>query len=203
MIISAMLLAAGESKRMAQIKQLMPLGESTILGRIIDNLLNSAISETVVVLGYRAEEIRKTIAGKPIKITINPDYQHGMSTSIIAGLKQMDKRARAVLIALGDQPFVDSQTINSLIEAFIANNKGITIPVYQGRRGNPVIFSIRYKNELLDLKGDVGGREVINRHHDDVLEVKANCEGVLLDIDNMENYNSMIFNPDEQKDKRG
>jgi len=203
MIISAILLAAGESKRMAQIKQLMPLGESTILGRIIDNLLNSAISETVVVLGYRAEEIRKTIAGKPIKITINPDYQHGMSTSIIAGLKQMDKRARAVLIALGDQPFVDSQTINSLIEAFIANNKGITIPVYQGRRGNPVIFSIRYKNELLDLKGDVGGREVINRHPDDVLEVKANCEGVLLDIDNMENYNSMIFNPDEQKDKRG
>lgn len=133
-MISAILLAAGESNRMGQPKQLMPLGQSTIVERTIDNLLNSAISETIVVLGYRDEEVRKTIAGKPVKIAINPDYQQGMSTSIIAGLKQIDKRARAVLIALGDQPFVDSQTINSLVEAFIANNRGIIIPVYQCRR---------------------------------------------------------------------
>jgi len=196
-MISAILLAAGEANRMGQPKQLMPFGQSTILERTIDNLLNSAVSETIVVLGYREEEIRKTIAGKPVKIAINPDYQQGMSTSIIAGLKQVDKRARAVLIALGDQPFVDSQTITSLVEAFIANSRGIIIPVYQGRRGNPVIFAIKYKGELLHLKGDVGGREIIKRHPDDVLEVAVNCEGVLLDIDTAENYTSMIFNPDK------
>jgi molybdenum cofactor cytidylyltransferase len=196
-MISAILLAAGESNRMGQPKQLMPFGQSTILERTIDNLLNSAASETIVVLGYREEDIRKTIAGKPVKIAINPDYQQGMSASIIAGLKQIDKRARAVLIALGDQPFVDSQTINSLVEAFIANSKGIIIPVYQGRRGNPVIFAIRYRGELLNLKGDVGGREIIKRHPDDVLEVVVNCEGVLLDIDSMQNYTSITFNPDK------
>jgi molybdenum cofactor cytidylyltransferase len=196
-MISAILLAAGESNRMGQPKQLMPFGQSTILERTIDNLLNSAVSETIVVLGYREEDIRKTIAGKPVKIAINPDYQQGMSASIIAGLKQIDKRARAVLIALGDQPFVDSQTINSLVEAFIANSKGIIIPVYQGRRGNPVIFAIRYRGELLNLKGDVGGREIIKRHPDDVLEVVVNCEGVLLDIDSMQNYTSITFNPDK------
>ena len=197
-MISAILLAAGESNRMGQPKQLMPFGQSTIVEGTIDNLLNSAVSETIVVLGYRDEEIRKTIAGKPVKIAINPDYQQGMSASIIAGLKQIDKRTQAVLIALGDQPFVDSQTINSLVEAFIANNRGIIIPVYKGRRGNPVIFTIRYKGELLNLKGDVGGREIIKRHPDDVLEVVVNCEGVLLDIDTAENYTSMIkLNPEK------
>jgi molybdenum cofactor cytidylyltransferase len=197
-MISAILLAAGESNRIGQPKQLMPFGRSTILERTIDNLLNSAVSETIVVLGYRNEEIRQTISGKPVKIAINPDYQQGMSASIIAGLKQVDKRARAVLIALGDQPFVDSQTITSLVEAFIANKRGIIIPVYQGRRGNPVIFAVRYKGELLNLKGDVGGREIIKRHPDDVLEVTVNCEGVLLDIDTAENYTSIIkLNPEK------
>jgi CTP:molybdopterin cytidylyltransferase MocA len=137
-MISAILLAAGESNRMGQPKQLMPFGQSTIVERTIDNLLNSAVSETIVALGYRDEEIRRTIAGKPVKLVINPDYQQGMSASIIAGLKQIDKKARAVLIALGDQPFVDSQTISSLVEAFIANNRGIIIPVYQGKEEIPL-----------------------------------------------------------------
>lgn len=196
-MISAILLAAGESNRMGQPKQLMPFGQSTIVGKTIDNLLNSAVSETIVVLGYREEEVRKTIAGKTVKIAINPDYQQGMSTSIIAGLKQVDKRARAILIALCDQPFVNSRTINSLIEAFIANNKGIIMPVYQGRRGNPVIFAIKYKGEILNLKGDVGGREIIKRHPDDVLEVAVNCEDILIDIDTMESYTSITSNPDK------
>jgi len=203
MLVSAILLAAGQSKRMGRVKQLLPLGQSTIVERTIDNLLHSTIGETIVVLGYREEEIRKTITDKPVKIAINPHYRQGISTSIIAGLKQIDQRARAVLIALGDQPFIDSHTINSLVEAFTAHRKGIVIPVYLGRRGNPVIFAIRYKGELLNLKGDVGGRGIIRRHLDDVLEVAVNCEGVLLDIDTMENYNSMTFNPDKQKDQKG
>jgi molybdenum cofactor cytidylyltransferase len=195
-MISAILLAAGESNRMGQPKQLMSCGQSTIVEKAIDNLLDSAVSETIVVLGYRDEEVRTTIAGKPVKIATNPNYRQGMSASIIAGLRQIDRRARAILIALGDQPFVDSQTISSLVQAFMANNKGIIVPVYQGRRGHPVIFAIKYKDELLNLEGDVGGREIINRHPDDVLEVAVNCEGVLLDIDTIENYTPMTVNPD-------
>ena len=195
-MISAILLAAGESKRMGRPKQLMPFGESTILEQAIDNLLNSAVSETIVVLGHRAEDLNKTIAAKPVKIAINPNYQQGMSTSIIAGLNMIDSKAQAVMIALGDQPFVDSQTINTLMEAFTAHNKGIAIPVYQGKRGHPVIFAIRYKDELLRLKGDIGGREIIDRHPDDVLEVAVNCEGVCIDIDIMNDYNCSGINLD-------
>ena len=197
-MISAIILAAGESNRMGQPKQLMSFGQSTVLEQAVDNLLNSAVSETVVVLGHRAEEVRKAIAAKPVKIAKNPDYQQGMSTSIIAGLNLIDSGAQAVMVALGDQPFVDSQTINNLIEAFVAHNKGIAIPVYQGRRGHPVIFAIKYKDKLLKLKGDIGGREIIARHPDDVLEVAVNCEGVCIDIDTMDNYTWGTVNPDKR-----
>jgi len=198
MIISAILLAAGESNRMAQPKQLMPFGQSTILEQAIDNLVNSAVSETIVVLGHKAEEVLKAIAVKPVKIAINSNYPQGMSTSIITGLNLIDNRAQAVIIALGDQPFVDSQTINSLLEAFVAHNKGIAIPVYQGRRGHPVIFDIKYKDELLKLKGDIGGREIIDRHSDDVLEVAVNCEGILIDINTMDDYTVRTENPNKK-----
>ena len=201
-MISAILLAAGESKRMGQPKQLMPFDHSTIVEQTIDNLLDSRVSEVIVVLGHRAEEVIKTIAAKPVKIAINPNYQQGMSTSIIAGLKLIDSRAQAVIIALGDQPFVDKQTINSLMEAFVAHNRGIAIPVYKGRRGHPIIFAIRYKGELLGLKGDIGGREIIDRHPDDMLEVAVNCEGVCIDIDTMDNYTWKKVNPNKRIPRR-
>jgi len=188
-LISAIILAAGESKRMGQLKQLMPFGESTILEQTIDNLLNTAVNETIVVLGFKADEVKKAINVKPVKIAVNPDYKQGMSTSIIAGLNMVDHRSKAVIIALGDQPLVDSQTINNLIESFVDNEKGMAIPVYQGRRGNPVIFDIKYKDELLKLQGDIGGREIVKHHQDDVLEVTVDCEGVCVDIDTMDGYN--------------
>jgi molybdenum cofactor cytidylyltransferase len=182
-MISAILLAAGESKRMGKPKQLMPLGRTSILEQTIDNYLNSEVNEVIVVLGHRAEEAKRIMAARPVKLAINPNYQQGMSTSIIAGLNMVDSRARAVVIALGDQPFIDSQTLNRLIDEFYNHDKGIVIPVYRGRRGHPVIFAIRYKDELFRLKGDIGGREIIDRYPDDVLEVPVNCEGIYIDID--------------------
>ena len=109
-------------------------------------------------------------------------FFQGMSLIKILGLA-------GVMFALADQPFIDSQTINHLIEAFGTHNKGIIIPIYQGRGGHPVIFAIKYKEELLRLKGDIGGREIIARHPNDILEVAVNCEGILIDIDTVESYN--------------
>jgi len=191
-MVSAILLAAGESKRMDKPKQLMPLGKTTILEQTIDNLLGSRVSEVIVVLGYRAEEVMKKIAVKPIKITINPAYHRGMSTSIVTGLNSVDDRAQAVMLALADQPFIDSPTINRLIAEFLSHNKGIAIPVYRGRRGHPVIFAIKYKEELLELTGDVGGRQIIRQHPDDILEVAVNSESIITDIDTTSDYQSHL-----------
>ncbi len=191
-MVSAILLAAGESKRMGKLKQLMPLGKTTILEQAIDNLLGSRVSEVIVVLGYRAEEVMKKVAVRPVKIAINPAYHHGMSTSIVKGLSLVDDRAHAVMLALADQPFIDSPTINRLIAEFLRHNKGIAIPVYHGRRGHPVIFAIKYKAELLKLTGNVGGRQIIREHPDDILEVAVDSESINIDIDTISNYHSRL-----------
>ncbi len=189
-LISAIILAAGESRRMGKPKQLMPLGKTTILEHTVDNFLNSKVYDVVVVVGYRAEEVTSLIANRPVAVAVNSAYHDGMSTSIVAGLSLIGDKTQGVMLVLADQPFVDSQTINRIIETFGAHNKGIAIPVYQGRRGHPVIFTIRYKEELLALKGDIGGRQIINRHPDDVLKVAVNCEGICIDIDTVDSYNS-------------
>ena len=191
-MVSAILLAAGESKRMGKPKQLMPLGKTTMLEQTIDNLLNSKVSEVIVVLGHKAEEITTILVTKPVKIALNPVYHQGMSTSIIAGLNLVDERARAVMLALADQPFIDSQSINRLIDEFCDHNKGIVIPTYQSRRGHPVIFAIKYKEELSGLKGDIGGRQIIEHHPDDVLEVAVDSPGINIDIDTTDDYNSSL-----------
>lgn len=173
---------------MGQLKQLMPLGQSTIIEQAIDNLSGSAVDEVIVVVGCRAEKVIKTIASKPVKITINPDYEQGMSTSIIAGLKCIDSQAQGILIALGDQPLIEKQTINRLIREFYKHNKGIVVPTYQGRRGHPIIFAARYKEGLLKLKGDIGGRELIEDNPNDVLEIAVDSEGVIADINTLNDY---------------
>ena len=187
-MISAILLAAGQSKRMGELKQLMPFGQSTIVRQAVDNLLGSAVVEVIVVVGYRAEDVTKAIAAKPIRIVMNPDYEQGMSTSIIAGLNLVHGGVQAVMLAMGDQPLVNSETMNILIEEFCNHDKGIAVPTYQGRRGHPIIFAIKYKNKLLKLKGDVGGRQIIKDHPDDVLEVAVDSESIVADFDTTDDY---------------
>jgi molybdenum cofactor cytidylyltransferase len=191
-MLSAILLAAGESKRMGEPKQLMPLGKHTLLEQAIDNLLNSSVDETIVVVGHKAEEITRAIATKPVKIMFNPNYQQGMSTSIVAGLILVDPRSQAVILALGDQPLVESRTINQLIDAFNSHDKGIAVPTHRGKRGHPIIFDIKYKAELLELEGDIGGRDIIGQHPDDVLEVAVDSESVISDIDTRDDYQSQL-----------
>jgi molybdenum cofactor cytidylyltransferase len=187
-MLSAILLAAGESRRMGKLKQLMPLGKGTIIEQAIDNLIASALDEVIVVLGHKAEEIKEAISTRSVKIAFNPSYQEGMSTSIIAGLKLVDPRAEAVMLALGDLPLVDSQTINHLIDEFHKSDKGIILPTYKDKRGHPVILAIKYQPELLELKGDIGAREIIKRHPQDVLEVAVDSAGVISDIDTEDDY---------------
>ena len=134
-MVSAILLAAGESKRLGMPKLLLLFSQSTILEQTIDNLLNSSVDEVIVVLGYRAEETIKKIANRPVKIAINPIYHQGMSTSIVKGLSLVNNRAQTIMVALADQPLINSQTINRLIEESLGYDKGIVIPTYQAERG--------------------------------------------------------------------
>ncbi|MFH0913892.1 MAG: nucleotidyltransferase family protein [Chloroflexota bacterium] len=186
--VSAIVLAAGRSRRLGRPKLLLPLGSSTVLEQTVDHLLLSRVAEVIVVVGDEEEEMRKLLAPRPVRVVPNRAHRQGMSTSIIAGLKAVDPGSGAVLIALADQPFVASTTVNHLLEEFHRQSKGIVVPVYRGKRGNPVIFSLQYRGEFSHLKGDIGGREIVRRHPDDVLEVLVNSEGVLIDLDTARDY---------------
>ena len=190
--ISAVLLAAGESSRMGEFKQLLSFGRSTFVEQVVDALLGSAVAEVIVVVGHWAEAVIERIGSRPVKITQNPDYKQGMSTSIIAGLKLVTPETGAVMIALSDQPLLNSRTINNLIDGFLSGGKGIAIPTYRGIRGHPIIFAKKYVAELMAVKGDIGGRQIISAHPEDVLEVAVASEGVVVDINTGDDYHSHL-----------
>ena len=188
MFTSAIILAAGESIRMGQPKLLLRWGDVTLFEHTVDNYLASAVSEVNVVLGYRAAEMEKLLGDRSVNITVNPEYSQGMSTSIVAGINAMSLMTQGIILALADQPSVTSQTIDRLIQAFELRQKGIIIPVYHGQRGNPVVFDIKYRDKLLALKGDTGGREIVHTYYDDIQEVSVENRGILIDIDTPEDY---------------
>jgi len=187
-MISAIVLAAGISKRMGKLKQLLAFGKSTILEETLKNLLNSKVDEVVVVLGFQSEKIAQKIITLPVKQIKNPHYLRGMSSSIRWGLTAINKKTDAILIALGDQPLILPDIFNKLIDEHCRNHAGITIPVYKGRRGHPLIFDIKFKEDFLELAGDIGGRDITSKYPDDILEVEIHSDSVIKDIDDRESY---------------
>ena len=179
---------------MGRIKQILPLGNSTILEQTLDRYLNSISKEFILVLGKGFKSIMELVAYKPIKIIVNHDYSKGISTSIKAGLALISSESDGILLALADQPFINTTTINHIIMAFSRCNKGIIIPVYKGNRGNPVLFSVKYKHELLSLSGDIGGREILKKYGEDIYEISVDCKGVLIDIDTDNDYREAFKN---------
>ncbi len=190
--VSAVLLAAGESSRMGEPKLLLPFGDGTVLSRTVDNVLGCNVDEVIVVLGANAEKTSEAITEKPVKIVFNPDYSQGMSTSLISGLKYVSDKALRVMVALCDQPLIEKDTYNKLIKESINSSKGITVPLYKARRGNPIIFAIGYREEMLQLKGDVGGRELLQRHPEDVYEVAVDSGSIYINLNTMDDYNSAL-----------
>jgi molybdenum cofactor cytidylyltransferase len=190
-MISAILLAAGESKRMGTPKLLLKWGPYTIIEKSVDTLLASKIDELIVVLGYQARTILKKLGSRKLKAVNNPHYRMGMSTSIRRGLGLVSPKCEAILIGLADQPFIERDLIDHLIDIYYKNSHGIVLPSYKGERGHPVILNRhRYQGEMESLTGDVGCKPILNLHPEDILEVEVESEAVVADIDLWEEYRS-------------
>ncbi len=187
-MISAILLGAGESKRMGIDKLALSWGRETILERCFKTLLRSEVVELVVVLSGRNKGVKNLFQGQKARIVMNPHPRKGMSSSIRKGLRAISPRSEGILIALGDQPFLNTRTINDLIHVFDREKGGIIIPAFQGKTGHPVIFHKAYKKELMNLEGDVGGRSIIERHREDVRVVRVRSIGVVKDVDTWQDY---------------
>lgn len=193
-MIWAVILAAGESKRMGKPKLLLPFGEKTIIETVIDNVVKSKVEKIMVVLGSNRKKIEKKIRDYPVKIIVNPHYAKGMLSSVQEGFHALPHDTQAVLVVLGDQPAVSSDIINEIIEAFQRTGKGIVVPVYKGNRGHPVLMEMKYRDEVEKLSPEVGLRGIVYNHPEDVLEVHVGTPGILQDIDNAEDYKRELKN---------
>jgi molybdenum cofactor cytidylyltransferase len=185
--VSAIILAAGMSKRMGTLKQLARIGEKTLLESTISALQDSSVDETILVLGYRANEIQQAIpAQATTKIVINDAYEAGMSTSIRAGIRAVSSDSSAALIVLSDQPFLKVSIINTLIDAYRDSGAKILVPVYRGFRGNPVLIDRSLFSEMMEITGDIGCRSLFGLHSDQIRKVPVEDIGILIDIDSKE-----------------
>jgi molybdenum cofactor cytidylyltransferase len=188
LMISGILLAAGESRRMGRPKLLLPWKEGMVIEHVVDTYLSSDISELIVVSGAEAERIESVLAGRRVVMTTNWQYEQGMGTSIRRGIEAASTRADAYLIALADQPLITVEIINRLIRRYGGSKPLIAAASHQGRRGHPIIFSKALRNELCEVRGDEGGRSVINKYSGKTDYVEVGSSAIFADMDTVEEY---------------
>lgn len=198
-MVSAVILAAGCSTRMGRDKLTLKLGEKTLLQHVIENALTSKAGEVVVVLGNEAAKLRADIEPHArIHIVENPEYRQGMSASLKAGLKEVSSRAQAALVLLGDQPLAHARILNALIDKYEDTHAAIVAPSYRGKQGNPVIFDSALFSELMAVRGDIGGREVLAKHRDELKLVPIESQLAGKDVDTWQDYLSLLAAEDRR-----
>ncbi len=190
--IAGILLAAGASTRMGKTKQLLPLGEKTLIERVLVEALNSELDKVVLVLGYQAVEIKKIInpvSPQPkLSIIENRQFKQGISSSIIAGLSEIENTHDHVMILLGDMPFIHRDLIDLLLRRYLQS--GLPIGAIKGKERpvHPMIFSRELYPELLILQGDVGARALFTKYRDQVCLIEPEGPYDGRDIDTPEDY---------------
>jgi molybdenum cofactor cytidylyltransferase len=183
--VAAIVLAAGRSTRMGGPNKLLAeLGGKKLVRIATEQAIASKAGEVIVVTGHQAELVEQALEGLKVKFVRNPDFAGGLASSVKAGIAAVPAAADGAVICLGDMPLIDARLIDRLIESF-APDRGnlIVVPVADGRRGNPVLWSRRFFQELMTLDGDIGARHLIARHSEAVAEVPVEGDGAFLDID--------------------
>jgi len=189
--ISGIILAAGLGSRIKGTKQLLTFAEKPILQHVVDAARSSNLSKLIVVLGYKATEIRQTIDLSEAEIVVNQFYETGQGGSIRIGLSIVPEHHKAALFLLGDQPLISDRVINSILLCFETTKAPIVIPTFNGERGNPVLIAKPLFGRLFKLSGDSGGRELFDEYADVINYIEVDDEAILTDVDTQEDYNRL------------
>jgi molybdenum cofactor cytidylyltransferase len=189
--VAAVILAAGMSSRMGGAKQLLRLGEHTVLEHVLQNVRTSGVGDIVLVLGHAAETIRKSIDAKNLNIVVNDAYREGMGSSLRTGVSALPAEIDAAFIVLADQPFVQPSTLRLLTDRYRESNAQIVIPMYEGFRGNPVLLDRSVFPEVMALTGDIGCRAIFGNHLEGIVKVPVEDLGILLDVDRQEDFDRL------------
>ena len=191
--VSAILLAAGESRRMGDVnKLLLPVGEITLVRHITQILLASRLNELVVVLGHEAKQIECALNGLQVKSVYNEDYREGQMTSVYAGMEALTQEADGIMVCLSDQPLLTVKDINTLIRVFSKRLGGeVVVPTYCGRRGNPIVLSSLHRKSILNGQRNLGCKYLIENNPDIVTTVEWDSDHVVVDIDTKQDVMKM------------
>ena len=183
--IAALVLAAGESRRMGDANKLtIPVDGTPMVARVVDALQQSRAQRVIVITGHQPERIKEALSGRDVEFVHNPDYAEGIGSSVRMGITALDDDADGALVALGDMPWVNTEVINRLVDAFTTDRElSIFIPMFGGKRGNPVLWEARHFPELLALSGDVGGKALFDRHATAICYVNVESASVNTDVD--------------------
>lgn len=188
--VSAVLLAAGESRRMGKPNKLeMDVNGVPLLRRTTKILLKSKLQEVVVIVGHESDKTKSLIVDLPVKIVMNDDYQKGQMTSVHKGLESLSKACDGVMICLSDQPLLESLDINIIIDAFEKKSYGaVLVPTYKGERGNPIILAQEQRTAILNGEKNLGCRKLIEKNPELVTSFEMDNNHVVFDLDTPEDY---------------
>lgn len=187
--IAIVLLAAGNAKRMGESKQLLPWGDSTLLGSVVENTFSVAADEIFVVLGAYRNEITAQIDLSQTKILINKNWEQGLGSSIALAASEIDQKypdINAILFVLADQPFIGSDHFNTIMKLNDKEKEAIIITRKEDYRGVPVLFPRKFFSELMLLSNDEGAKQIINNNKNQVREIVTLDN--IADIDTLKSY---------------
>ncbi len=187
-MITAIILAAGESKRMGEPKMLMPWGKSTVLQTVISTFQAASVKDILVVTGGAHQQVEALI-GKTVETVFNENYQTGeMLSSIQLGLSVKMREASAALICLGDQPQIEERSVRQVCNAFLAQKSQIVVPSYQMQRGHPWLVARPLWDELIAMKAPKTPRDFLTKHSRAIHYVVVDTSNILADLDTPEDY---------------
>jgi len=192
-MLAAVILAAGESRRMGTPKALLPYRGKTFLAHLLEVTRHPRIGVQRVVVGAHAAEIRKAGVLPESSVLENPEWERGQLTSIQAAVRNLlPGQTDGMLLCLVDHPLISAALVDTLITSFYSSGKPIVLPTYRRKRGHPAIFSSTLYDDLLAAPLDVGARAVVWQHASEVLEVPTEEEGVMLNLNDPETYRRIV-----------
>ena len=188
-MISAIILAAGQSKRMGQPKMLLPWGNLTVIEKVVGTFMRAGVEDIWVVTGGAHDQVELALAGYLVRKIHNRDFAIGeMLSSLQCGLNHMPEPTQAALIGLGDQPQVQEGSIRSVCEAYRESKSRLIVPSFQMKRGHPWLVARPLWQEIVGLKPSQTPRDFLNSHTDEIHYVNLDTSTILADLDTPEDY---------------